>query len=128
MNTVNLIDEDNNKPTIHNASNLSAENDLSDILQGLKEKFRSLPPNDPDGIAFLTILPLNWTIEKISLEFNTSTKSVRKAKDLKKLYDSLSRPKLKLGNAVSEADVNKVINFYEDDDNSRLLPGIKNQS
>jgi hypothetical protein len=114
---------DDNEPTVKKL----AENDLTDILEGLKEKFQSLPSNDPDRIAILTILPSNWTIERISSEFNTSTKSVRKAKDLKKLHGSLSRPNPKVGNAMPEAQINKVLEFYEDDDNSRLLPGMKNK-
>lgn len=110
-----------------NSTITSAVDDLSAILKGLKEKFFSLPPNDPDRITILTILPLNWTIDRICSEFKTSSKSVRKAKELKKLHGSLSRPTPKLGKAITITEISKVSEFYEDDDNSRVLPGVKNK-
>lgn len=112
---------------VTDSANTSPETDLAEILNGLKEKFALLPSNDPDKIAILTILPADWTIKRIASEFNTSSKSVRKAKELKKLHGSLSRPPPKVGNAMPKNVVDKIVEFYEDDDNSRLLPGMKNK-
>lgn len=53
---------------------LSREDELEVMLTGLKEKFSSLPENDPLRLSIITIAPDCWSIRKIKEEFNTSHK------------------------------------------------------
>lgn len=107
--------------------NSSAENDLNEIIDGLKKKFAELPSNDPDKITILTVLPSNWTIRKIASEFNTTEYAVKKAKKLKGLYGSFSKPAPKIGTSLPQSTIDKIVQFYENDENSRVLPGVKNK-
>lgn len=113
--------------SISDSNNQTHAEDLREIIDDLKEKFSSLSSNDPDRITILTVLPSTWSIKKIVSEFNTSEYSVRKAKELKQLHGSFSRPTPKVGNTLPKSTVDKVINFYEHNENSRLLPGMKNK-
>jgi len=104
---------------------LSRVDELEDLLDGLKEKFRSLPPNDPLRVSILTIAPDSWSSRKIATEFDTSRRMAAKAKELKKQQGIRSMPISKVGKTLSTETVNKVIQFYELDINSRIMPNKK---
>lgn len=106
--------------------NLTREEQLEEMLTGLKEKFSSLASNDPMKVSILTIAPNSWTIRQIAEEFNTSYRLAKKSKDLKKVDGILSLPTLKRGKTLPEETITKVVKFYEDDYNSRVIPGNKN--
>lgn len=95
------------------------------LLNGLKEKFTSLPKNDPLRISILTIAPDCWTVRQIASEFGTSERQARQAKHLKNVGGIFAKPELKQGKTLPEETINKVQEFYECDQNSRLMPGRK---
>ena len=59
------------------------QNDESEILQQLKEKFHFTSQNSIK-VQILTILPKSWSIQKIQTEFGVSNFMARKAKQLVK--------------------------------------------
>ena len=57
--------------------------DGSEMIQQLKEKFRSTPQRS-EQLQILTVLPKNWSLKKIQQEFGVSIYMARKSKDLVK--------------------------------------------
>ena len=74
---------------------LSREDKLEQLLDGLKEKFHSLPENDPLKISILTILPDCWTLRDVEKEFNVSRRMAKKARDLRHESGVLASPEAK---------------------------------
>lgn len=101
------------------------EMELEDMLNSLKEKFSSLPMNDPLRICILTIAPGAWSVNKIAKEFNCSRRLATKSKDLKASGGVLAESTLKVGRPLSEETEKNVKNFYYDDGISRIMPGKK---
>lgn len=106
---------------------LSREQQLEDLLDGLKHKFRNLSENDPLRltISILTIAPECWSIYQLVEEFQISFRIAKKAKDLKKSGRVLATPPFKKGKNLAKDTVSKVIKFYESDVNSRIMPHKK---
>lgn len=104
---------------------LSREAQLETLLTGLKKKFSSLPVNDPLRISILTIAPDCWSIRDTASEFGTSRYAVEKARALKKSEGILAMPTPKIGKRLSNSTVEKVVEFYENDINSRIMPNKK---
>lgn len=104
---------------------LSREQQLEDLLEGLKHKFKNLPENDPLRVSILTIAPECWSIRQIAEEFQASYRMVKQAKDLRKSSGVLAIPPLKKGRNLPDETVSKVIEFYENDENSRIMPHKK---
>lgn len=69
-----------NEPSPKKVKIMSREDELEELLNGLKEKFNSLPQSDPLRLSILTIVPDSWSIRKISQEFSTSQRMARKSK------------------------------------------------
>lgn len=103
----------------------SREEQLEELLNGLKEKFLNLPDNDPLRKSILTIAPDCWSIRKISEEFQCSYRMAKQSKELKNSSGVLSVPPFKKGKNVDQKTVSKVIEFYENDTNSRIMPHKK---
>ena len=76
-------------------------------------------------IQILTLEPKSWSIEKTAHEFGVSECIVRNARILKKNYGILANPEGKRGKTLQEDIQNKVIEFFQDDEFSRLCPGKK---
>lgn len=102
--------------------NLSREDELENLLNGLKEKFRSLPLNDPLRTTILTIAPDCWSARKISEEFGTSRRQAIKAKKLRNAEGVMAFPTSRSGKTLPSETIEKVIQFYESDENSRIMP------
>ena len=73
----------------------------------------------------LTLAPKSWTRKKISSYFEVSEYLVRTARKVKNENGILSLPGKKTGNPLSPETVNLVINFYQSDEFSRMMPGKK---
>jgi len=61
----------------------------------------------------------------VQAEFGTSNWMARKAKQLVKEKGVMSTPNPKPGRSLPESTVDLVTSFYENDENSRLMPGKK---
>ena len=71
------------------------------------------------------ILPQNWSIRKIETEFGVSNFMARTAKKLVREKGILSTPNPKPSHSITQTKVDMVVSFYESDESSRLMPGMK---
>ena len=90
----------------------------------LKEKFQSTSERSI-RVQILTILPQSWLIQKIETEFGMSNFMARTAKKLVREKGILSTPNPKPSNSITQTKVHLVVSFYESDESSRLMPGMK---
>lgn len=104
---------------------LSREEELEEMPTGLKNRFSSLSPTDPLRLMILTIAPDCWGVMKTAKEFGTSKRTVHKARKLKESSGILSTSVAKSGKTLSDDLVHAVKSFYEDDENSRMMPNQK---
>ena len=100
-------------------------NTESEILTQLKDKFNATSTSKSEQVQILTILPLSWSIKKIEEQFGCSDYMVRKAKKLVKEKGILSTPNPKPGKVLSQKTADSVREFYNSDEVSRALPGMK---
>lgn len=103
-------------------SRSSRQEELEEMLVGLKEKFSSLTNNDPLRVSILTIALDCWSLRQVATEFDTSVRMAKAARNLKKSEGILAIPLPKKGKTLPEETVNQVIDFYNNDLNSRIMP------
>ena len=97
--------------------------DLDVIVKEIKEKCST--SNKATTLQLLTLAPSSWTIGKTANEFGVSQYMVKKARALKKekgIFPDVSPKKAK---KLSEETKRRVIDFYNDDEVSRVCPGKK---
>lgn len=127
-NDQSMSQEENLPSSVHNDNSKSArEIELEELLTGLKEKYSNLKRNDPLKVRILTVLPDSWSISKIAKEFNASRRLVREAKALKRSRGVQAETTAETRNKLPTSTVEKVIEFYNDDSNSRMVPGQKDK-
>ena len=73
----------------------------------------------------MTLVPDSWPRSCIAQYFNVSEYAIRKARELKKEKGILAMPNPRRGKVLSTELVELVVNFYEDDEYSRQVPGKK---
>lgn len=88
-------------------------------------KFSSLEKNDPLRLRILTILPDSWSERKICREFNASRHCAKNAKTLKSEAGVLGERVFHYERKLAESVTEKVIKFFCDDANSRIMPSTK---
>ena len=94
------------------------------VLDQLKEKF--LESNSKhDRILLLTLAPKFWSRRDLQREFDCSEWEARQAKDLVSKKGILTLPDKRKGKKFSVETENLVKQFYERDNISRLMPGLK---
>lgn len=96
----------------------------SEMIVQLKEKFKNTTKNS-EKFLILTTLPKSWTVKKIEIEFRVSNRMARKAKSLVKEKGIMSCPDPKPGKTLDHIVADKVKQFYNSDDVSRIMPGKK---
>lgn len=97
-----------------------------EILKQLKDKFNDPETKNDKKIQILTLAPQSWSINKVAAEFQTTRRKVELARKLVENHGILAHPNKKPGHRkISEIDQEIVIKFYEDDRNSRMMPGLK---
>lgn len=108
------------------SSSSESDNDIekSEVVKNLKIKFSSCT-NRTKKLMLLTCLPENWSIRKIMREFDAPNYMVRQAKRILKEKGFLEGPNLKPGKNLPIETVEIVRSFYEQDEISRAMPGIK---
>lgn len=97
--------------------------DDGEIIAQLKERFATA--NRSDKVQILTVLPKSWSIRRIQTEFGASNFTVRRAKALVATNGILTTPNPKPGRSLPQTTQDLVVNFYENDENSRMMPGKK---
>ena len=98
--------------------------DDSETIRQLKDKF-SKTGKRGEQMQILTVLPQSWSVKKIEKEFGVSNYTARKSKELVKEKGILSTPNPKPGSSLPQETTDLVIQFYESDDVSRVMPGKK---
>ena len=99
---------------------------LDFIVEQLKQKFHN-EINISQKIKLLTLVPVTWTIQETINEFKTTQYMVKQARALRDVKGVLGERSTDIKNLkkLTTEVVNQIVNFYEDDSNSRLLPGAK---
>lgn len=94
------------------------------VLKQIKEKFAT-SIDKQERIMLLTLAPKYWNRRDLIREFNCTEREARKALDLTAEKGILTLPDSKKGKVLS-ADIEYLVNkFYETDNVSRLMPGLK---
>lgn len=93
-------------------------------LNQIKDKFQQSSKRS-ERIMLLTLAPKYWSRQKLMTEFNSTEWEARKAKELVKQSGILTGPSTKKGVSLSPQTVDLVKTYYERDDISRLMPGVK---
>ena len=113
---------ENSQPENYKEMKVKAD-DLDRLVDLMKNKIST--SNRRQKIQILTIAPASWSIEKTKTEFNVSAYMVRQARKLAREKGILEMPESKKGKVLSEETKNCVVDFYCDDEYSRLMPGKK---
>lgn len=95
-----------------------------EMINQLKEKFHSTSDKSLK-MQILTTLPQSWTSIQIETEFGVSNFIARKVKKLVKEKGIMSSPDPRPGKTLDLATVELVKEFYENDEVSRQMPGLK---
>lgn len=94
------------------------------LLNNLKTNFHNTTSRNKK-IMILTCLPESWSVRKIMDEFNATNYMVRQSKKILKEKGILGSPNRKPGKSLPSEVIQTVQMFYESDDISRVLPGMK---
>ena len=100
---------------------------FQDLMAQLKEKFQDNNSSYADKLQILTLKPSNWTIEHTSNYFGATKHAVLKANEIKEEKGIISKPGPRHRKGISSDVINLVISAYEDDEVSRLMPGMKDR-
>ncbi|XP_046689161.1 uncharacterized protein LOC124375086, partial [Homalodisca vitripennis] len=94
------------------------------LVENIKSEVNKL--SSKKKIQLLTIpASLNWSRTKIKDAFEVSDYSARQAQKLYKEKGLLAEPEPRRGKKLSPEVVELVTNFYQSDEQSRVLPGMK---
>ena len=94
------------------------------VLEQIKKKFSETTCKD-DRIQLLTLAPDFWSRRDLMREFGCTEWEARVAKQLVDTEGVFSRPDKKIGKVLPTETIELVQNFYEKDDVSRIMPGMK---
>jgi len=100
------------------------EKELEEFFNGIKEHFNSLQDNY-ERIRILTMAPLSWNINKVAIEFGCSWRMANNARNLRETRGMLASPVLKAGKRFPDNTAKKIEDFYNSDENSRVMDGKK---
>jgi hypothetical protein len=101
--------------------------DYSSLLEEVRNKITT--SNDrKERYSFLTLAPQSWSNNQVANYFGVSIHTAKKSSQLKR--ESGILPKIKESNArgriLTEEDIKRIVDFYNSDEYSRQLPGMKN--
>ena len=107
-------------------NSMSKSSSLDFTVEQLKQKFHN-KINISQKIKLLTLVPVHWAIQETVNEFKTTQYMVKQARALQDVKGILGERSTDIRNPkkLTTEVVNQIVNFYEDDSNSRLLPGAK---
>lgn len=100
------------------------DQDFDEMIFQMKEKF-NLTKSRSEKVQILTVLPKSWKVRQIAREFGTSRHTAKLAKDLVNEKGILSHPNKRHGRKIDQGVVDKIVQFYLSEENSRMMPGKK---
>ena len=98
--------------------------DLDNLIYLMKEKLKT-SDDYYTKIQVLTLTPESWSRKQAAEFFDVSEYSIRVARKLKEQKGILASPNPRHGKSLPEDIRTIVVNFFEDDEFSRLIPGKK---
>ena len=109
-------------------SSVSSENEFSssdfkEQMLGLRSKFSAA--SKIEKLQILTLQPSSWSTKTTASFFKVSEKFVRRAKQLKNTSGLLAAPPKPNARKLSAETIALIKRFFEDDEISRQLPGMK---
>lgn len=113
-------------PTVNETEKIVSEKaaDLDKLVEVMKENIKCAPRNKQ--IQMLTIpAALSWPRKIIQQIFDVSDYSVRQAQNIFKEKGFLAEPDYRRGKRLSPETVDVIRNFYQSDEQSRVMPGMK---
>lgn len=119
----NTCDDDDDDDFIKEP--ISRQAQFEEMMENLKLKFADSNTTHAERICILTITPKSWSERQLAKEFNTSRRMAKTAKTLVSTRGVFSFPTVRPGRKLSDETVQAVHRFYEDDENSRIMPGMK---
>lgn len=114
----------NIRKTPKSDSTKSKQEEAEEFLQGIKDHFHNLQDN-AQRIQILTMAPLSWSVNKVATEFNCSWRLANNARRLREECGILASPVAKAGKYLSQDTLKEIEDFYQSDENSRQMPGVK---
>ncbi|KAK2727367.1 hypothetical protein QYM36_008007 [Artemia franciscana] len=99
--------------------------DFDKLVGLLKEKLVSVGRSQK--VQILTLVPESWSKKKVATEFQVTKYMVKQARKLKREKGILAIPDPKNSNTLSKNTVKLVTDFYQSDENSRVLPRAKDK-
>lgn len=112
-------------PNIASSSGISfIENELENWISNLKEAFQK-ETKQSQRIYLLTTLPASWSQKRIEEEFKVSRYTSKQVKELVATKGHYSYPDSIKGNPLSGDVKRRILEYYYDNEVSRILPGIK---
>ena len=97
---------------------------MRELLEDIKAKIAG-ESNYAKKVQMLTLAPKSWSRKKTSEYFNVTEYMVRKASDLRESNGILAVPSVFKRQRIDPETLVAVQAAYEDDQNSRLMPGAK---
>lgn len=68
---------------------------------------------------------MSWSVQKVATEFNCSWRLANNARRLREECGMLASPVTKAGKYLSQDTFKEIEEFYQSDENSRQMPGVK---
>ena len=100
------------------------QDDGKEMIDQLKEKFQSTT-HKGEQLQILTVLPKSWSVKQVQEEFSVTNYMARQSKALVREKGILSLPNPKRGPSLPPETIKLVCEFYQSDENSRVMPGRK---
>jgi hypothetical protein len=97
--------------------------DFKELMLGLRSKFSGA--SKMEKVQMLTLQPNSWSTKTTASFFKVSERLVKKAKQLKDIGGLLTSPPKPNARRLSPETIALIKNFFEDDEISRQLPGMK---
>jgi hypothetical protein len=97
--------------------------DLDKLMLLVKDKIKVATKQEK--IRLLTLVPESWSKCKTMQEFDVTEHLVKRARTLKKEKGILADLDTKRGKSLSQSVVERVVDFYQSDEYSRMCPGKK---
>lgn len=96
---------------------------FDEIIAQLKDKFSSDVDRDIK-LKVLSVLPRSWSVYNITKEFKAPKYMVQQVKKLVSDQGILCSTTARSGHGISESSKQTIIEFYNNDDISRPMPGV----
>jgi hypothetical protein len=110
-------------PSVSDAENEFPSSDFKELMLGLRSKFSEA--SKMEKLQMLTLKPDSWSTKTTASFFKVSENFVKRARQLKNNGGLLATPPKPNARKLSAETIAQIKRFYEDDEISRQLPGMK---